>query len=585
MSDLQKSTIRCAIYTRKSSEEGLEQSFNSLDAQREACTAFIASQRHEGWRAIPELYDDGGYSGGDMERPALKRLLDDVAANEVDIIVVYKVDRLTRSLADFAKIVDALDATGVSFVSVTQQFNTTTSMGRLTLNILLSFAQFEREVTGERIRDKIAASKRKGMWMGGRVPLGYDVKQRQLIVNREEAMLVNNIYRSYLELGSVSKLKTYLDAHGIKSKERISSAGVRSGGVAFFPGALYLVLQNSIYRGKIQHRNQSYPGVHEAIIDPDLWERVQTQLRSENRGRRNGVRKNSTSMLSGLLQDLGGNPFRASHTVKNGKRYRYYFSQGTPKDCSDRTKAIRLPAYDIEKQVSLRLQSFLGSPDEVIESLTLPEDHAETTRKLIRAGNQRSEEWSIASPVTLRDFVRKVVLRVVVQPEKIDLDVSRNGLRTLLMNDKFAGSGRAEFAVATRASSDDLIRLCVKVSLKRCGGEMRLVLNPDWARSEAVTPIAKAIARAHTWREGVLSADHRLVSKQLEFKGEYLRRVLGCAFLAPDIVEAILDGHSHAGLTLKKLTRRRLPLDWAEQRIRLGFPAPTRTHQVVVKTH
>jgi hypothetical protein len=178
-----------------------------------------------------------------------------------------------------------------------------------------------------------------------------------------------------------------------------------------------------------------------------------------------------------------------------------------------------------------------------------------------------------------------VVLRVVVQPEKIDLDVSRNGLRTLLMNDKFAGSGRAEFAVATRASSDDLIRLCVKVSLKRCGGEMRLVLNPDWARSEAVTPIAKAIARAHTWREGVLSADHRLVSKQLEFKGEYLRRVLGCAFLAPDIVEAILDGHSHAGLTLKKLTRRRLPLDWAEQRIRLGFPAPTRTHQVVVKTH
>ena len=573
MSDLQKSTIRCAIYTRKSSEEGLEQSFNSLDAQREACTAFIASQRHEGWRAIPELYDDGGYSGGDMERPALKRLLDDVAANEVDIIVVYKVDRLTRSLADFAKIVDALDATGVSFVSVTQQFNTTTSMGRLTLNILLSFAQFEREVTGERIRDKIAASKRKGMWMGGRVPLGYDVKQRQLIVNREEAMLVNNIYRSYLELGSVSKLKTYLDAHGIKSKERISSAGVRSGGVAFFPGALYLVLQNSIYRGKIQHRNQSYPGVHEAIIDPDLWERVQTQLRSENRGRRNGVRKNSTSMLSGLLQDLGGNPFRASHTVKNGKRYRYYFSQGTPKDCSDRTKAIRLPAYDIEKQVSLRLQSFLGSPDEVIESLTLPEDHAETTRKLIRAGNQRSEEWSIASPVTLRDFVRKVVLRVVVQPEKIDLDVSRNGLRTLLMNDKFAGSGRAEFAVATRASSDDLIRLCVKVSLKRCGGEMRLVLNPDWARSEAVTPIAKAIARAHTWREGVLSADHRLVSKQLEFKGEYLRRVLGCAFLAPDIVEAILDGHSHAGLTLKKLTRRRLPLDWAEQRIRLGFPA------------
>ena len=250
MSDVQKRAIRCAIYTRKSSEEGLEQSFNSLDAQREACAAFIASQRLEGWRVIPVLYDDGGYSGGDMHRPALKRLLDDVAANEIDTIVVYKVDRLTRSLADFAKIVETLDAKGVSFVSVTQQFNTTTSMGRLTLNILLSFAQFEREVTGERIRDKIAASKRRGMWMGGRVPLGYDVRERKLLVNQEEAKLVNNLYHWYLELDSVSKLKAYLDHHGIKSKERMSPAGIRTGGVSFFPGALYLILQNPIYRGK-----------------------------------------------------------------------------------------------------------------------------------------------------------------------------------------------------------------------------------------------------------------------------------------------------------------------------------------------
>src|SRR5579863_3465261 len=213
-----KALIRCAIYTRKSSEEGLEQSFNSLDAQREACEAFIASQRHEGWRTLPARYDDGGYSGGNLDRPALQRLLEDIEANKVDTIVVYKVDRLTRSLADFAKIVEALDARGVSFVSVTQQFNTTTSMGRLTLNILLSFAQFEREVTGERIRDKIAASKRKGMWMGGRVPLGYDVKERKLVVNRQEAGLVNKLYRWYLELGSVSQVKLRLDKEKARTK-------------------------------------------------------------------------------------------------------------------------------------------------------------------------------------------------------------------------------------------------------------------------------------------------------------------------------------------------------------------------------
>src|SRR5579863_770140 len=234
-----KAIIRCAIYTRESSEEGLEQSFNSLDAQREACAAFVASQRHEGWRALPALYDDGGYSGGDMERPALKRLLEDVAANRIDTIVVYKVDRLTRSLADFAKIVEALDAKGVSFVSVTQQFNTTTSMGRLTLNILLSFAQFEREVTGERIRDKIAASKRKGTWMGGRVPLGYDVKERKLVVNRQEAGLVRKIFSLYLELGCVSKLAARLGREKVKSKIWTTKKGTRFGGASLARGALY----------------------------------------------------------------------------------------------------------------------------------------------------------------------------------------------------------------------------------------------------------------------------------------------------------------------------------------------------------
>jgi site-specific DNA recombinase len=260
MSAEPKNVIRCAIYTRKSSEEGLEQSFNSLDAQREACQAFVASQREEGWRAIPTRYDDGGFSGGNLTRPALRRLLADVEAKKVDTIFVYKVDRLTRSLADFAKIVEALDARGVSFVSVTQQFNTTSSMGRLTLNVLLSFAQFEREVTGERIRDKIAASKRKGMWMGGTVSLGYEVKERKLIVNGEEAKLVNRLFRLYLELGCVRKLKARLDAEGITTKLRTSGVGNQSGGTPYARGALYKILQNRIYLGEIHHRKECVGG-------------------------------------------------------------------------------------------------------------------------------------------------------------------------------------------------------------------------------------------------------------------------------------------------------------------------------------
>ena len=277
-------TIRCAIYTRKSSDEGLEQEFNSLDAQREACEAYIVSQRHAGWIALSDMYDDGGLSGGTMERPALKRLLEDIQAGKVQIVVVYKVDRLTRSLADFAKIVDIFDAHNASFVSVTQQFNTTTSMGRLTLNMLLSFAQFEREIAGERIRDKIAASKKKGMWMGGNVPLGYDVKDRKLIVNEPEASTVRLIFRRYAELGSVSLLRAELDRLGIVSKRREGAGGRLAGGQHFSRGALYLMLQNRLYRGDIVHQGEAYPGQHEAILDPELWQIVQDKLAAQSAG-------------------------------------------------------------------------------------------------------------------------------------------------------------------------------------------------------------------------------------------------------------------------------------------------------------
>ena len=296
-----KTMMRCAIYTRKSSEEGLEQSFNSLDAQRESCEAFINSQMHEGWRVLATRYDDGGYSGGSMERPALKRLLADVAANRINVIVVYKVDRLTRSLADFAKIVETFDAKGASFVSVTQQFNTTTSMGRLTLNILLSFAQFEREVTGERIRDKIAASKKKGMWMGGLVPLGYDLEDRKLVPNPKEVALVSKIFSLYLELGCVRKLAERLDREEIRSKVWITRTGARLGGATFARGALYNLLRNRLYIGAIRHRDQWYAGEHKGIVPRSLWDRVQAQLNNNLRKRWNRVRERASSLLTGLV--------------------------------------------------------------------------------------------------------------------------------------------------------------------------------------------------------------------------------------------------------------------------------------------
>ena len=298
--------LRCAIYTRKSSEEGLEQEFNSLQAQREACEAFITSQKGEGWQTLPAHYDDGGWSGGTLDRPALQRLLADIRASKVDVVVVYKIDRLTRSLLDFAKIVEVFDAHGVSFVSVTQAFNTSTSMGRLTLNVLLSFAQFEREVTGERIRDKIAASKQKGMWMGGFVPLGYDVKDRMLVINKEEAESVRFIFRRYLELGSVYKLKAELDAKRITSKRRLNANGKARGGRPIAAGALYHLLQNPIYCGRIGHKGQSYEGMHEAIIEPELWEAVQRSLEGNSRERRNGTSAKEPSLLAGLIVDAEG---------------------------------------------------------------------------------------------------------------------------------------------------------------------------------------------------------------------------------------------------------------------------------------
>jgi len=329
---------RCAVYTRKSSEEGLEQDYNSLHSQREACEAFIKSQAGVGWRLVRTAYDDGGWSGGTMDRPGLQHLLADIRQGLIDVVVVYKVDRLTRSLSDFAKMVEIFDQQGVSFVAVTQQFNTTTSMGRLTLNVLLSFAQFEREVTGERIRDKIAASKKKGMWMGGTVPIGYDVIERRLVVNPAEAQTVREIHARYLVLGSVRRLKQELDARGIVSKLRVSKNGIRSGGKPFSRGALYELLSNPVYVGEIRHREERHPGQHQAIVDRELSDKVQLLLSQQAAHPRGEPTNAGENLLAGKLFDEAGERLYACGATKGQRRYRYYVSRSLVRNPADETQ-------------------------------------------------------------------------------------------------------------------------------------------------------------------------------------------------------------------------------------------------------
>jgi site-specific DNA recombinase len=558
--------IRCAIYTRKSSEEGLEQSFNSLDAQREACEAYILSQRHEGWQPSRTRYDDGGYSGGNIDRPALKRLLEDVNAGKVETIVVYKVDRLTRSLADFAKIVEALDARGVSFVSVTQQFNTTTSMGRLTLNVLLSFAQFEREVTGERIRDKIAASKKKGMWMGGFVPLGYDLEQRTLVPNREEANLVRRISALYLELGCVSQLKKRLDREGINSKVRVAHGGARSGGKQFSRGALYELLRNRLYVGEVRHRTSWYPGQHEAIVPKEVFDAVQTKLSCHCQGRRNGVQGHSESLLVGLLWDDQGNRFTPSHTVKSGMRYRYYVCQSAIRDGNKQSDGpVRLPAYEIERLVLARLHSFLRSERAVYDQLSRPDDVPAVLQKLVRAAQNLSARWNSIEPAELHRVVRGAVHRVIVYDTSIRLTLSESGLRQILLGKEPNESSAREA---------HLVDLQVDASLRRCGMEVRLTVPPGSSNDAALRPsptLLKALGRAHQWYNWAIEGrvkDITDIAERAGLNDRYVAKVFRCAFLAPDIVEAILDGRQPPELTFRKLVRD-LPLSWAEQRHQL----------------
>ncbi|HLY45829.1 MAG TPA: recombinase family protein [Stellaceae bacterium] len=562
-------TLRCAVYTRKSSEEGLEQEFNSLHAQREACEAFITSQRHEGWACLPQAYDDGGISGGTMERPALLQLLGDIRAGKVDVVVTYKIDRLTRSLADFAKITEIFDAKGVSFVSVTQQFNTTTSMGRLTLNVLLSFAQFEREVTSERIRDKIAASKRKGMWMGGMPPLGYEVRDHKLVVVPREAETVRHIFRRYVALGSVRLLKEELAAHGVVSKQRPISSGRSWGGKPLARGALYLMLQNRIYRGDIVHKDQAYPGEHKPIIDPDLWDTVQARLSANAVERHSGARAKNPSLLAGLVFDGDGNRMTPTHAVKKGTRYRYYVSHplitqvraGVP-------GGLRVPAPEIEQLVADRIRQFLSEPDSIIET-TEPQWLERGHRQLIDRATEMANSWAMLPPMQTRALLRTLIQRIDLHPDRVDMHIYPSRLAAVL--------GTATPVVATDHPADQpTLTLSIAAQLRRTGKAMTLRIERNDASPAKPNPsLIKLIVRAHLFKRRLLQSGGGKfadLARNEKLNRSYYSRVVRLSYLAPDITRAILEGRQPPGLTAAKLINdASLPLGWPEQRAALGF--------------
>ena len=554
-----KRSLHCAIYTRKSSEEGLEQSFNSLDAQREACLAYIQSQKHEGWKAVPAHYDDGGFSGGTLQRPALTKLLEDISTGKVDLVVVYKVDRLTRSLSDFARIVEAFDAKGASFVSVTQAFNTSTSMGRLTLNVLLSFAQFEREVTGERIRDKIAASKKKGMWMGGLVPLGYDIKDRKLVVNSVEAEVVRGIFDRYLALKCVRTLRAELDGAGVMSKARVNLEGRRSGGQPFGRGALYRILRNPIYLGEVRHRDASYAGEHEAIVTREVWDAVQQTLAENLRRRNRGEGMKSPSLLTGLAVDGQGARLVPSHTQRRQRRYRYYTSQsleGTSKG------GLRVPAHDLEEGVWGRLRTFLSSPVEVLSTLG---DVQGRQTQVLQAAQRVILDWESGSPSARRAELRDLLHQVAVSSSGLTIQVKANALRS-----------RLGLADDPTEGSPVLITLETESRFKRGGRGLRFVIpgpGGAWGEAHLDRPLIQTVAKARAWYEQLISGQAKTreeIGRKHGISGQQVARLLPCAWLAPDIVEAILDGRQPKGLTVKRLLEK-VPLDWAEQRRVLGF--------------
>jgi site-specific DNA recombinase len=577
-------TFRCAIYTRKSSEEGLEQDFNSLQAQREACEAFVASQKHEGWKVLPKPYDDGGYSGGSMERPALKQLLDDIKAKRVDIVVVYKVDRLTRSLADFAKIVEIFDAEGVSFVSVTQQFNTTTSMGRLTLNVLLSFAQFEREVTGERIRDKFAASKKKGMWMGGFVPLGYRAKERTLVIHDGEAEIIRTIFALYRKTGSVFKVEEELEKRKIiRPMSAAITTGRSYGGRPFYRSEIYRLLANPIYVGEIHHRGHHYEGQHPPIIDREAWNDVQKRLAENAPRRRMKLTSKGSHLLTGLIYDEQGNRFTPTYAVKNGKRYRYYLQQRTKnfKDESLRSTQSpwRIAAIEIERMVVEQLTNRFEDPH-WLQKYCIPANADIVNQKTVfEKGERLAGQIRSSDSVLVRELLSAVLTRVTLTETEVRLDINRAYLiatfeRSPSSNASLRADSNQEVAgdkQRTRSANKPIL-VSFPVERKRRGGETKLLIlasGIDPNKTDPDPTLTKLIAQAHQWWNDLSTARFatvRSLASAYKKDERYTARVLTLALLAPALVEGILEGRQPVELTTRQLMDLHdLPNQWGRQ--------------------
>jgi len=543
-------SLACAIYTRKSSEEGLEQDFNSLHAQREACEAFVLSQKSLGWTLIPTAYDDGGFSGGNVDRPALRRLIADIEGGKVKVIVVYKVDRLTRSLADFAKLVDLFDAKGVSFVSVTQQFNTTTSMGRLTLNVLLSFAQFEREVTGERIRDKIAASKRKGLWMGGVPPVGYLAKGRTLEPEEPHASRVREIYGLYLKLNCVRLVAAELKARGWLTPERENKRKGFGGNRAFSRGHLYRILGNPIYAGMVGHKGENFPGMHPAIVEMDLWTQVQQRLEVNRQGHKTQVKAKNPSPLSGKLFDETGRRLIPSHTRKANKRYRYYV---TPTD--DPGEPIRLPADDLEQLIVQAIVNWSSNDKEVLNAVGWKDAK--------RAANALNEAKQLATVLQHKPKTELAsrVARVEVTPSlvRIWLDLAS----FWLCKD---GTGPKEAIIEVAAER------------KRSGMAVRLVIGDQRPGKFQIRPpdptLVSLMTKGKAWLQQFTQGGQAIetIAERERLSSRYVNRVINVALLAPDIVQAIEQGDHPEDLNVTKLiTAVPFPVDWDKQRKLLGI--------------
>ncbi len=541
--------VRCAIYTRKSTEDGLEQEFNSLDAQREACEAYILSQRHEGWKLVAGAYDDGGYSGGTMERPGLKALMLAVEDGLVDVIVVYKVDRLTRSLADFAKIVEILDERKASFVSITQAFNTTTSMGRLTLNVLLSFAQFEREVTGERIRDKIAASKKKGMWMGGPVPLGYIVENRKLVAEPEEAERVRTIMRHYLASKSAPALLAQLESEGILTKVQQRVSGPHRGGIPFRRGSLFHLLKNPVYRGKIVHKGQIYDGEHQAIVDAELWEAVQAKLASAAPPRKRPGNDPQQALLKGLLSDSQGRPMVATYATKGVRRYRYY---ETRRDLTgpEKAESTRYAMVQLERHVAEHIGALLGDQHALRRIAGLTDGGS--LQRMFAQAQLHGQEMATDLGSAVQKLVRKISF--AIDRMIIELDPGQFGID--------------EPSTCSWAHEIPLPR-------KKPFREAKLRINSnDDGRTNIDPKLLGLLADAMSAQKLVLASPDVPLQKIAKREGccrKQLTQFVKISWISPRIVEAIVEGRQPSMLSRKRLMETDLSLAWGDQERLLGI--------------